>query len=782
MGCNPNPFCLNCDNSDGATAPFDFSSASPIDAVPQPDVANGPCVLSNGGVEICDGIDNDCNGVKDDVPASKLGTDGNNCGSCGHVCSYAAALGVCSGGVCTMGACVPGHYDINRKESDGCEYECALSPLPKSCQKDGECPPGVPCTGSLCGKPCSDASGPGEKGGCAVGTACRELGVKVCVAEQCDGADNNCNKAIDEGFDTTGDINNCGGCGVVCNFLNAVATCKNSTCVFDHCFDGYKDIEGQKKACAYQCPVWPTVAEKCNNLDDDCNGLKDDNPTDVGQFCDSSCASYLDQCVANKNCAKPSVCSGKCCGLCSGGGKTVCWNNQIACQAGTAPQLELCDGKDNNCDGRIDEGFDFDNDLLHCGGCGQACSPAHAIGQCASGNCTIKSCLPGWIDVDKQMGNGCEVKCDVDIPTVEVCNGLDDDCDGVPDNKLTLPQQNPCKQTGPCNGAQLLCCGASGWLCNYPSVSNHIEVTNLKSCGGQQGANLALAEAVCDGWDGNCDGTTDESFANKGKACTVGNGICAGSSLFVCSQDGKSTVCPASATPTNAVDELCNGIDDDCDGQVDERTPANGAQCYNGGPHNCLGWKDAMVLASGVWIYQYEASRPDAVQNGMGAMSSRACARSGVLPWTQVTWAQARAACMAVKDSQGSSMRLCEAAEWSDICAVSSVQDPIWSYANNPATYNTMTCNGYDRGLGATWATGSGAQCYAKQANGNVYDMSGNVAEWTSTPVNGTYYKVRGGAFDNFALGTNCQFDFPIEQATYLSIDLGFRCCADHAP
>ena len=59
------------------------------------------------------------------------------------------------------------------------------------------------------------------------------------------------------------------------------------------------------------------------------------------------------------------------------------------------------------------------------------------------------------------------------------------------------------------------------------------------------------------------------------------------------------------------------------------------------------------------------------------------------------------------------------------------------------------------------------------------------MAEWTSTPVTvsgQTHYKVRGGAYNNDATGTNCNFDFTIQQPTYQSNDLGFRCCSDAAP
>ena len=72
--------------------------------------------------------------------------------------------------------------------------------------------------------------------------------------------------------------------------------------------------------------------------------------------------------------------------------------------------------------------------------------------------------------------------------------------------------------------------------------------------------------------------------------------------------------------------------------------------------------------------------------------------------------------------------------------------------------------------------------CYA---SGGVYDMSGNVSEWTSSQAmyNGaSYYKVRGGAFNTMSGGTRCAFDFVIQTPSYEYNDLGFRCCADAAP
>ena len=99
--------------------------------------------------------------------------------------------------------------------------------------------------------------------------------------------------------------------------------------------------------------------------------------------------------------------------------------------------VEVCDGVDNDCDSRADEGFDIQTDLAHCGACNRACALENALPTCQMGMCLIAQCNEGWVDLDMRAPNGCEYECTPSNDGIEICDNIDNDCDGQIDENLT---------------------------------------------------------------------------------------------------------------------------------------------------------------------------------------------------------------------------------------------------------------------------------------------------------------------------------------------------------
>ncbi|MBL8685476.1 MAG: hypothetical protein JNK05_40245 [Myxococcales bacterium] len=135
----------------------------------------------------------------------------------------------------------------------------------------------------------------------------------------------------------------------------------------------------------------------------------------------------------------------------------------------------------------------------------------------------------------------------------EVCDGVDNNCDTVRDEGFMLG--TACNAgVGACRATGMLVCAADGAsaVCNaVPSMPGR------ELCG--------------DMIDNDCNGMVDDGF-NIGEMCTAGLGACARMGMFVCAPGGMGATCSATAATPGA--ETCNGIDDDCDGTVD-----NGSLC-----------------------------------------------------------------------------------------------------------------------------------------------------------------------------------------------------------
>ncbi|HET8934029.1 MAG TPA: MopE-related protein [Polyangiales bacterium] len=691
--------------------------------------------------ELCNGKDDDCDGKTDEdanLEASHIDTQSDplHCGGCGQACAITHAFNACQEGHCVIDrgrgeqGCDIGFYDLDENPDNGCEYSCS-----KTSDDD---------------------------------TACDLL-------------DNDCDGKIDEDVKLEEDVNNCGNCGVRCEFLNAAAaaSCVSGKCQLDssQCDDGFRDVDSRPgTGCEYRCPT-PIGDETCNSLDDDCDGKIDENiQTSADNRIGKSCGIATGECET---------------------GTTICKDGAPVCSGQRDPSPERCDTKDNDCDGTDDNGFDLMTDKANCGSCGHACvfsssvNDGHAVLVCVQGMCQVaeRGCIGNWSDTNGNFEDGCETPCT--FTSEEFCDNIDNDCNGVVDDNVTTPD--------------VICAARESGVC--ASDLTDLRTKGPECIGGELRCNPAntnivgaeTEETLCDSLDNDCDGRVDEMIPAVGKACSIGTGKCMRSGTYVCDIDPPGYRCNAAA-PGSATAEECNGEDDDCDGIVDNIASPS--------PTTNVAGIEVVNLGGDVLMMAYEASRPDATQTSEGSRTSSPCSAAGRLPWANVTWQEANAACCSLNADGNcaddeSGWRLCDVATWEDGCAAAS-GTCTWSYgdaaicAHGPAdTTNEQVCMGAEAAAdpstqlecstGVTQcATYSGnanfAGCYADWGTDKrLYDLSGNVREWTHSVIGGNggpvVHAIRGGGYNNFESARTCSFDFNAGDETFHFPSTGFRCC-----
>ncbi len=94
------------------------------------------------------------------------------------------------------------------------------------------------------------------------------------------------------------------------------------------------------------------------------------------------------------------------------------------------------------------------------------------------------------------------------------------------------------------------------------------------------------ASELCNKTDDDCNGTVDDGFQREGTKCWAGEGECRSEGTYRCAADGSASECNAPVIAASA--EICDGKDNDCDGQTDEDdTKGTGTECATGQKGAC---------------------------------------------------------------------------------------------------------------------------------------------------------------------------------------------------
>ncbi len=368
-------------------------------------------------------------------------------------------------------------------------------------------------------------------GPCAVTVqVCVEGQLQTCVPlpgdaqETCNGIDDTCDGVVDETCDClVGETQEC--FSGAPNTLG-VGPCKAGmqTCV-----------EGFWAECVDE--VVPRF-EACDGLDNNCNGVEDDGNPGVGFACDTGLM-----------------------GVCAAG-TTVCSSGEVECKQNVDAGPEVCDGLDNNCNGSVDEGNPE----------GGAPCQTGLLGVCETG---ALWCSSGTLLCVQDVVAG-----------PEVCDGLDNNCDGIRD------EDNPGGGSS-CDTGMLGVCAAGTTACSW----------GMPICV----QNVLASPEDCDGLDNNCNGIVDEGNPGGGALCTLPlPGECA-SGVIACTNGTLGC-----AALTAGIPELCDGLDNDCDGVIDEDAPGLFTLFFEDFSDNSAGWWLGQEWSIGPAV----ASQPGALPGG----------------------------------------------------------------------------------------------------------------------------------------------------------------------
>jgi len=351
--------------------------------------------------------------------------------------------------------------------------------------------------------------------------------------EICNGVDDNCNGSTDEGLLTTYYSDNDGDNYGDAN--NSVSSCSPVT--------GY--VTDNTDCDDNNSSANPSATEICNNVDDNCNGSIDDGLIFTTYYADADGDNYGDANNSVSSCAPVS-------GYVIDNTDCDDSNSEVNPSA-----TEVCNNVDDNCNGSIDDGLVFTTYYADADG--------DNYGDTSN---SVSSCTPvsGYVTDNTDCDDNNSA---VNPSASEICNNIDDNCNGATDDGLsfvTYYADVDGDNYGDANNSTLACTLPNGY------------VTDNTDCDDNNAAVNPSATEVCNNIDDNCNGSIDDGLVftiyyadadgdtygdtnNSVSNCDLVEGYILDNTDC---DDNNPNVNPGALEMPN------NGIDDNCNGDIDE--------------------------------------------------------------------------------------------------------------------------------------------------------------------------------------------------------------------